>query len=258
MKKVLCAALLFLPFTMFGQSPFDGTWKTDMAASKLSHKPYLFSVKDGMYDCESCVPKINVKADGQDQPVNGQPYDMLSVKLTNPNTLQTAAKKAGKPTFEQTRTLSQDGKTLTIATTTYPADGSQPFKTEAKFTRVSTGPAGSDAISGSWRVEGVNEDAAGLTSTWKLSGDTLSMSTPTGESWEAKFDGKDYPVKGVYANETVSVKKLGDHSVEVTLKRDGKVYSVDKLTVAPDGKKMTTVSDNKWTGRVSTYIDEKQ
>jgi hypothetical protein len=37
----------------------------------------------------------------------------------------------------------------------------------------------------------------------------LSMSTPTGTSWEAKLDGKEYPVKGIYANETVSLKKLG-------------------------------------------------
>jgi hypothetical protein len=258
MKKVLCVALLFLPFTMFGQSPFDGTWKTDMAASKLSHKPYVFAVKDGMYDCESCAPKISVKADGQDQPVTGQPYDMLSVKLTDANTLQATGKKGGKPTFEQTRSLSQDGKTLTVATTSYPADGSQSFKTESKLTRISKGPAGSDAISGSWRVESVNEDTAGLTSTWKVAGDAVSMSTPTGENWEAKFDGKEYPVKGVYADETVSLKKLGDRAMEVTEKRDGKVYVVNKLTVSPDGKKMTTVSDNKWTGRVSTYVDDKQ
>ena len=41
-------------------------------------------------------------------------------------------------------------------------------------------------------------------------------------------------------------------------KRDGKLYSIDKITVSPDGKKMTSVVDNKQTGRVSTYIDEKQ
>ena len=84
------------------------------------------------------------------------------------------------------------------------------------------------------------------------------MSTPTGESWEAKLDGKEYPVKGIYASETVSVKQLGDRAIEVTYKRDGKLYSVQKITVSPDGKKMTTVSDNKQSGRVSTLVDEKQ
>jgi hypothetical protein len=140
----------------------------------------------------------------------------------------------------------------------YPADGSQPYKTEVKFMRVSKGPAGSNATSGSWHLQNLNEDAAGVTSTWKASGDGMSMSTPTGQSWEAKFDGKEYPVKGIYANETVSVKKLGDRVIELTYKRDGKIYSIAKITVSPDGKKMTTVADNKQTGRVSTFVDEKQ
>jgi hypothetical protein len=46
--------------------------------------------------------------------------------------------------------------------------------------------------------------------------------------------------------------------MEVTYKRDGKLYVVDKLTVSADDKKITEISDNKWLGRVSTYIDEKQ
>ena len=259
MKKMLCAVLWLLPVMLFAQSPFDGTWKTNMAESKLSQKPFTFSVNNGIYDCETCVPKINnLKADGQDQPVTGQTYDTLAVKVTDANTVQLTAKKAGKPMFDQTRTASQDGKTLTVSSTNYPADGSASYKAEAKLTRTAKGPAGSNAISGSWRTQNVNEDTAGLTSTWKGAGNGLSMSTPTGESWEAKMDGKEYPVKGIYANETVSLKALGDRSIEVTYKRDGKLYSVAKMTVSPDGKKMTTVLDNKQTGRVSTYIDEKQ
>jgi len=259
MKKLLCVVLWLLPAMLFAQSPFDGTWKTNMDQSKLSQKPYVFSLDKGMYDCESCNPKIkDLKADGQDQPVTGQPYDTLAVQVVDANTLHFTAKKAGKPEFKSTRTVSQDGKTLTISSTNYPAGGSPSFKSEAKFTRASNGPAGSNAASGSWRIQNVNEDTAGLTTTWKVSGDEVSMSTPTGESWEAKFDGKENPVKGTYANETVSLKKLGDRSIEVTYKRDGKLYSTDKVTVSPDGKKMTNVADNKRLGRVSTYIDEKQ
>jgi hypothetical protein len=243
---------------LFAQTPFDGTWKTNMAQSKLSQKPNLFSVNNGMYDCESCVPQIHVKADGQDQPVVGQPYDTIAVQVVDANSIHLTGKKAGKTEFEATRTASQDGKSLTVSRTDYPVDGSQPVKLEVKFTRVSQGPAGSNATSGSWRIENVNEDAAGLTSTWKSVGDGLSISTPTGYGWEAKFDGKDYPVKGTYANRTVSLKSLGDHSIEVTHKRDGKIETVDKITVSPDGKKMTTVVDNQLTGRVSTFTDERQ
>lgn len=258
MKKFLCLVSCFVPVMLFAQTPFDGTWKTNMAQSKLSQEPYVFSVNNGMYDCESCVPKINVKADGQDQPVAGQTYDTIAVQVLDANTIHLTGKKAGKTEFEATRTASQDGKMLTASRTDYPADGSQPFKVEVKWTRVSKGPAGSNATSGSWRIENVNEDAAALTSTWKSVGDGLSISTPTGFGWEAKLDGKDCPVKGTYANETVSLKRLGDRSIEVTYKREGKIVTVEKITVSPDGKKRTTVADNKLTGRVSTFTDEKQ
>jgi len=259
MKKLLWFVLWFLPVLAFAQSPFDGTWKTNMTASKLSQKPYEFSVNNGMYDCESCSPRIkNLKADGQDQPVTGQNYDTLAVQVVDANSIHVMGKKGGKPEFDQTRTASEDGKTLTVSSTNYPADGSASFKSESKWTRISKGPAGSNATSGSWRIQEVSEDNAGLITTWKGGGSTLSMSTPTGVSWDAKLDGREYPVKGTYANETVSVKPVGDRSIEATYRRDGKVESIDKITVSADGKQMTTVSDNKRFGRVSTFIDEKQ
>ncbi len=259
MKKLLWVVLWCVPGMLFAQSPFDGTWKTNMAASKLSQKSYEFSVDKGMYDCKSCSPKIkDLKADGQDQPVTGQNYDTLAVQATDANSIHVIGKKGGKPEFEQTRTASADGTTLTVSSTNYPADGSASYKSESKWTRVSKGPAGSNGTSGSWRIQNVDEDTAGLTTTWKGDGSMLSMSTPTGESWEAKLDGKEYPVKGTYANETVSVKPLGDRSIEVTYRRDGKVESIDKITVSADGKQMTTVVDNKRFGRVSTFVDDKQ
>lgn len=127
-----------------------------------------------------------------------------------------------------------------------------------QWARVSNGPAGSNKTSGSWRIQNVNEDSAGITRTWNVSGDEVSMSDPTGDSWQAKVGGGESPVKGIYANETVSVKRLGSRELEITYKRDGKAFVVDKVTVAADGKRMTTVSDNKWLGRTSTYVDEKQ
>ena len=258
MKKLLCVVVCLFPVLMYAQSPFDGTWKTNMSQSKLSQKPYIFAIVNANYDCESCVPKISVKADGQDQAVTGQLFDTVSIKVEGPKSIHAITKKAGKTTGDSTRTVSADGKMLTVAGTSYPADGSQPYQYEATYVRVGGGPAGSHSTSGSWRIQNVNEDSAGLTTTWKVAGDVVSMSTPTGESWQAKFGGSESPVKGTYANETVSVKKLGDRSIEVTYNRDGKLYIVTKLSVSTDGKKLTEVLDNKLTGRVSTYIAEKQ
>jgi WD40 repeat protein len=258
MKKLLCILVCLFPALLVAQSPFDGTWKTNMSQSKLSQKPYEFSVQNGMYDCESCAPKLNnIKADGQDQAVSGQSYDAIAVKVVSPTEIQVTTKKNGKTAGESTRTVSPDGKTLTIMGTNYPPDG-KPYKYEVKFMRVSNGPADSNKTSGSWRVQTVNEETPGITMTFMITGDEVKYSGGAGESWTAKFGGPEVPVKGVYGDETVSVKKLSSHSIEVTIKRDGKLFSVNKITVSPGDKKMIEVYDNKQTGRVSTYVDEKQ
>ena len=44
--------------------------------------------------------------------------------------------------------------------------------------------------------------------------------------------------------------ELGDNVVDLGM--------VPSISISADGKKMTEVFDNKQTGRISTYIDEKQ
>lgn len=258
MKTLLAAVALYLPVSLFAQSPFDGTWKTNLDQSKFSPKPIVFSVSSGMYDCSSCAPKINVKADGNDQPVTGQAYDTIAVKEVDAHTIQVVTKKNGKTALDQTRTASDDGKTLTVKNTAHPPESDQPVTSEATLERVGKPVSGANATSGSWRIQKVDEAENGLLETFKGGANELSMSDPTGESWTAKMDGKDYPVKGSYNTDSVSLKQINDHTIEVSFKRGGKLIGVDKMTVSPDGKTMTTVSESKLTGRVSTFVATKQ
>src|SRR3981081_551087 len=57
--------------------------------------------------------------------------------------------------------------------------------------------------------------------------------------WTAKFDGKDYPVKGDPARDAVSVKKIDDYNLESSNKKGGKVLSLIKAVYAKDGKSRT-------------------
>jgi hypothetical protein len=250
--------LLLAPGSLFGQSPFEGTWRTNMDQAKISPKPVVFSLNNGMYDCTSCSPKIHVKADGQDQSVTGQPYDTISVREVDPKSIEVTAKKKGKTVWEQSRTVSDDGNTQTVKTTIYPENSDQTVTAEVTSTRVGKALAGANETSGSWRINKIKESENGLTTTYKMSGDELSMSTPTGASYTAKLDGKNYPVKGAYGYDAVSLKRVDERTIEETDKREGKVVNVVKMSVAPDGKKMTVVVTNKLTGRSSTYIAEKQ
>ncbi len=254
----LSGILFWAPASLLAQSPFDGTWRTNMDQAKLSPKPNVFSLNKAMYECSSCVPKVNVKADGQDQSVTGQSYDTISVHEVDAKSIAITTKKSGKTVSEQTRTVSDDGKTLTVKTTLHPENSDQTVSAEVTATRVGKAPAGANGTSGSWRSDKITQSENGLTTTYTSSADGLSMSTPTGVSYTAQLDGKDYPVKGSYTFNSVSLKRVGDRTIEETDKRDGKVVFVLKMTVEPDGKKMTVVSTNKQTGRTATYVAEKQ
>ena len=74
MKNVTLAGLLvaLLAAAVMAQSPFDGTWKINLGAVPLPTKPTVWLLQDGIYHCKSCVPAIEVKADGRDQHVTGQ------------------------------------------------------------------------------------------------------------------------------------------------------------------------------------------
>lgn len=250
--------LLQAPASLFGQSPFDGTWRTNLDQAKFSPKPIVFSVNKGMYDCSSCSPTVHVKADGQDQPVTGQSYDTISVREVDPKSIELTFKKGGKMETEQTRTVSDGGNTLTVKITNHPKSSDQTVSTEITATRVGKAPAGANGTSGSWRINKANESENGLTTTYKSSGDGLSMSATTGETYTAKLDGKDYPVEGSYFYNSVSLRRVNDRTIAGTNKRDGKVVEVWKMTVSPDGKKMTIVATSKPTDRTSTYVAEKQ
>ena len=258
LASALAIAAAFSAATGWAQSSFNGTWHTDLAKSKLSPKPNVFYLSQGWFHCVSCNPTYDVKADGTDQAVTGQSYDTVSVSVVDDKTISVTAKKAGKVTFEQTRSVSGDGKTLTVKTTSHPMNSDQSITGGITAKLSGVAPAGVHATSGAWVIEKAQSSDNGLDTTFKVSGDEISMTDPTGSSYTAKLDGTDAPYKGSYSTDTVSVKKIDAHTIEETDKRGGQVIEVDRMTVAPNGKTMTVVANNKVTDRTSTYIATKK
>jgi hypothetical protein len=57
--------------------------------------------------------------------------------------------------------------------------------------------------------------------------------------WMGKFDGKDYPVTGNPDADMRSYKKIDDRTLEVTVRKDGKVTTHGRTVVSADGKSRT-------------------
>jgi hypothetical protein len=263
MKKVLFvefAMLLLLPILAVAQNAFDGTWKIDVNNAQFSKKPDVYLLQNGMYQCKTCVPPIDVKADGQDQKVTGHPYyDSIAIKVVNDHEIEETDKKNGKTVVTSTESVSADGKTMTFTFNDSSNTSADPVTGKGEATRVAKGAAGSHAISGSWRttkVASVSDN--GLMWTYKVNGDEISMTTPTGQSYTAKLNGAQSPYKGDPGTTSISIKTMGKDTLEETDYRDGKAISVTKMVLTADGKKMKLMAEDKLRGTRSEFTAMKQ
>jgi hypothetical protein len=141
-SSIVLVSMLAVACSAYAQAGFAGTWKFDMSQSKFSPKPFTFYTSEGWYHCVSCTPPFNVAADGQEHAVTGQPFDAVSVTITDPHTLAIVAKKGGKVIGEQTATVSADGKTLTYKFTMHPPNSDKPASWDSVSKRQGTLPAG--------------------------------------------------------------------------------------------------------------------
>ena len=127
-----------------------------------------------------------------------------------------------------------------------------------------------DPNMGTWKLnEAKSKIDAGmpknLTVVYEMAGDKIKATVdgvdgqgkPTHNEWVGKYDGKDYPVNGDPTSDMRSLKKVDDRTLELTVKKDGKVRMSGQVVLAADGKSRTlTVSgmvDGKKVQMVSVY-----
>ena len=233
------AVVLCVPAVSHAQAAFNGTWRIDMATAKFSPKPFTFYIGHGWYHCVSCDTPFTVPADGKEHPVTGQPFDSINVTIVNPQTISMTEIERRQGVAEQTRTVSANGKTLTVKTTSHPQNSSKPVTFEVTAKRDGVAPSDVHATSGNWVTPKASGSENALLTTYKVTGDQMTMTDPTGDTYTAKFDGQDYPAKGSYGLDAVALKLLNPHSIQETDKLKGKVVETDTMTVSPNGKTMT-------------------
>jgi hypothetical protein len=66
---------------------------------------------------------------------------------------------------------------------------------------------------------------------------------PIHNEWVGKFDGKEYPVVGDPTSDSRIYKTIDANTLELTIKKGGKVTLVARIVVSADGKKRTLTGD---------------
>ena len=251
--KPFLILLLLASAAAWGQSPFDGTW---VLQPPVPQTPIEYSLAHGVFRCSEWA-NVEVQADGLDHKVgSGDYWDTLNVQTLDLRTVTIIAKKAGKTMFTESVSVSADGSTMTqLIKDTTEADT---VTIETLARRVEKGPADSHIISGTWRAYQTNRSSNGSLITYKCTKEGFSGETPLGEKFAAKFDGQFYPVEDDPGHTLIAAKLLDANKVELMHKRKDKIVSVSRMTVAPDGKTLHVVFENKDTGTTTTFEFKRQ
>ena len=256
---LIAAMVIVAPAPVLAQSAFDGTWKGDVASAQLPTKPWVRSLKDGVYSCE-CDTPLSVKADGKFHPVTGQSYfDEMRITIVDNRTLKTESRKGGKLVFEGTDTISADGMANDWSNADYSNPNGQTLRFKGRDKRAGALPAkGLHMVNGGWvaTVDGYEADSAALTFTFKSVPGGMSLTTATGQSFTAMFGGPAVTMQGDPGNTQIALRKISDTSFEETDSRDGKVRSVTTYVVSPDGKTLDITQVNpieNTTGRFKAF-----
>jgi hypothetical protein len=131
------------------------------------------------------------------------------------------------------------------------------------FAAVAVCVAAEDVNMGTWKLdEAKSKIAAGTpkntTVVYEVAGDGVKVTVdgvdgdgkPTHNEWTGKFDGKDYALAGDPTADMRSYKRVDDHTLALTNKKDGKITMTGRITVSADGKTRTvTISGTDASGK---------
>jgi hypothetical protein len=255
MKNLTFFFLLACP--LLAQTRFDGTWEMKMGTLQFSGAPEDYVIANGVYQCRSCVPPVDVRTDGKDHKVAGHEmyYDTIAVRVLDAHSVEFTFKKEGKPVARSKEIVSANGKTMLEVFQNL--GGKEAVTGKAGFLRVGAASPGSHALSGKWQMRSIrNNTQAGTLTTYRSIPNGFSISDGA-ESFEAKFDGKDYPLGKDWLS-TVSLQLIDENTLQETDKHQGEILTVSRMTISKDGKAMRVESMDKQRGTTMTYTAEKR
>src|ERR1051325_11472395 len=135
-RRIVCLAAALAVAFSFGaraaeaKDPLEGSWLLNLEKSTFKVAPgpkgqtRTYSLQDGVekmtargvsWDKKPTLVRYEARYDGKDYDITGSlGGDKISLRRINSNTTESTQKRDGKPAIVATRTVSADGKTLTV------------------------------------------------------------------------------------------------------------------------------------------------
>ncbi len=255
------AAVFLVGATDPAGSPFDGTWKIDVASLALPAKPTVFLVKDGIFRRGESGSSLQVKADGNFHAIGSDHYvDEVAVAILDPNTIRETDRLRGKTVYVSTYTVSADGGTMAWHVSDLSKPDGKPNDTENSLKRIGQADPAAHSVSGNWQMVAMKPTSDSyLTWILKLDGNTFSSSSPNGWGFDAIIGGPAVQVRGSVDGDMKSVTMPARNIiVQNAVSESGLIGAVTTLVVAPDGRSIKATSRNASTGGSTTFTLYKQ
>ena len=146
-RRIVCLAAALGVALSFGaqaalaKDPLEGTWILNVEKSSFKVAPgprgqtRTYTMHDGVerlvarggsWDKKPTLVKYEARYDGKDYDMTGSlGGDKISLRRIDSNTTESSQKREGKPAIVATRTVSADGKTLTVVSKGTTVEGQQ-------------------------------------------------------------------------------------------------------------------------------------
>lgn len=219
-----------------------------MKVQSVNGDTYAFTFEGGTAE--------TIVTNGTDQP--GASGTTLSVAIEGPDSWKVVRKQDGHMLLTARWKLSPGGNTLRDDYTEFAPDGQVSLHTDNVYARTADGPG----FAGTWE----SSIALPASLSFKLQirpyeAGGLSFIHPAQDvTRHVRFDGRDTPMvgHGVTQGATSSGRRLGEHTLEVTDKIDGKISKTDTIELSPDKKTLTRTSHPVGQHGASTYVFQRQ
>jgi hypothetical protein len=257
-KKSLCfyVALSLAAIPCFAAtSSWNGTWKLNVAKSKLTGDTYTVEAK-----ANGLMHYSNGSTIAYDFACNGKPYPVIADRTMSctgsPNTGYDYVDRAGDKVLGKSHdTLSADNKTLTTHGTNIKPDG-----TTSNYTDVYKRLSGTNGLAGKWM--NVKSQGASGTMVIETKPDWIKITYPDyKETSENKLDGSSASITGpdIPPGVSTSLKAEGPNKIHYAVAYNGKTLSEGTRTLSADGR---TLVEEEWApGKMNekaTLVYERQ
>jgi hypothetical protein len=237
-------------------SPFTGTWKLNVDKSSLAGQTLSYTATaTGFHYSNGSTVKFDFAVDGKDYPVI--PGRTVSWTKSGDNSWDSVYKNgSGTVVTKVHRVLSADGKTMTVTSTDYHADGTTADETDVRA-RVSGGPG----LAGKWKEVKVSRASQTTVISVPSPGHIRYEIPNEKQTIEGAVDGSSARVQGPTAPEgaTMTFKQVTPNQLAWSYSVKGVVLGTGTDTVSADGKSLTSISwaPGKETEKTSEFYDKQ-